>query len=51
MDAGRRQVIFHPTKRWQAYGEVAGAWRRDRGVYPSCLCGNGNGDNKRRSPG
>jgi hypothetical protein len=34
-----------------ADGEVVWSWRRDRGVYPACLCGFGNGDNKRRSPG
>src|SRR5205085_946232 len=34
-----------------AYGEVVWSWRRDRGVYPPRLCGNGNGDNQRRSPG
>ena len=27
------------------------SWRRDPGVYPACLCGLGNGDNKGRSPG
>jgi hypothetical protein len=34
-----------------AYGEIVWFWRRDRGVYPACLCGLGNGDNQRRSPG
>jgi len=34
-----------------AYGEVVWSWRRDRGVYPARLCGLGNGDNQRRSPG
>jgi hypothetical protein len=34
-----------------AYGEVVWSWRRDPGVYPACLCGLGNGDNKGRSPG
>ena len=34
-----------------AYDEVVWSWRRDRGVYPPRLCGVGNGDNKRRSPG
>ncbi len=34
-----------------AYGEVVWSWRRDRGVYPARLCGFGNGDNQRRSPG
>ena len=34
-----------------AYGEIVWSWRRDRGVYPACLCGPGNGDNQRRSPG
>ena len=34
-----------------ADGEVVWSWRRDRGVYPPRLCGVGNGDNKRRSPG
>ena len=34
-----------------AYGEVVWSWRRDRGVYPPRLCGVGNGDKKRRSPG
>ena len=34
-----------------AYGEIVWSWRRDRGVDPPRLCGSGNGDNKRRSPG
>jgi hypothetical protein len=34
-----------------AYGEVVWSWRRDPGVYPPCLCGDGNGDKKGRSPG
>jgi hypothetical protein len=34
-----------------AYGKVVWSWRRDRGVYPVRLCGLGNGDKKRRSPG
>jgi len=28
-----RQVIFTDETR-EAYGEIVGAWRRDRGVYP-----------------
>jgi len=41
-----------PDETRTAYGEIAGAWRRDRGVYPfPCRSGNGNGDNQRRSPG
>ena len=47
----RRQVIFHRTKTLAAYGEVVWSWRRDPGVYPLRLCGDGNGDNKGRSPG
>ena len=27
-----------------AYGEVVWSWRRDPGVYPLRLCGDGNGD-------
>ena len=46
-----REVIFSPGETSAAYGEVVWFWRRDRGVYPPCLCGAGNGDNKRRSPG
>ena len=34
-----------------AYGEVVWSWHRDPGVYPSGLCGYGNGDKKGRSPG
>jgi hypothetical protein len=34
-----------------AYGEIVWSWRRDPGVYPPRLCGDGNGDNKGRSPG
>ncbi len=34
-----------------ADGEVVWSWRRDRGVYPVRLCGPGNGDKNRRSPG
>ena len=46
-----RRVIF-TRRNAAAYGEIAGAWRRDRGVHPiPCRSGNGNGDNQRRSPG
>ena len=34
-----------------ADGKAVWSRRRDRGVYPARLCGLGNGDNKRRSPG
>ena len=40
-----------PDEKSAAYGEVVWSWRRDPGVYPACLCGPGNGDNKGRSPG
>jgi hypothetical protein len=42
---------FTWAKRLLADGEIAWSWRRDPGVYPACLCGLGNGDNKGRSPG
>jgi len=52
MDARQRQVIFSPDGTLAAYGEVAEARRRDRGVHPfPSRRGIGNGDNKRRSPG
>ena len=48
----RRQAgFFPPDENAAAYGEVVWFWRRDPGVYPACLCGFGNGDNKGRSPG
>ena len=47
---GVRRVL-PPDEIAAAYGEVVWSWRRDRGVYPPCLCGVGNGDNQRRSPG
>src|SRR5205085_5293225 len=50
MDVGRRQVAT-PTRRLPADGEVVWSWRRDRGVDPARLCGLGNGDKRRRSPG
>jgi hypothetical protein len=50
MDAAASGVL-HRTKTLAAYGEVVWSWRRDPGVYPPCLCGCGNGDNKGRSPG
>ena len=40
-----------PDETCAAYGEVVWSWRRDPGVYPLRLCGDGNGDNKGRSPG
>ena len=48
----REAGSFPPDETLAVYGEVAGAWRRDRGVYPfPSRNGNGNGDNQRRSPG
>ncbi len=48
----RRQAdLCPPDENAAAYGEVVWFWRRDPGVYPACLCGLGNGDNKGRSPG
>src|SRR5580765_3984174 len=46
-----RQVISLPDETPAAAGEIVWSWRRDPGVYPPCLCGAGNGDNKGRSPG
>ena len=44
--------FFLPDETPAAHGEIAGAWRRDRGVYPfPSRSGNGNGDKNRRSPG
>ena len=40
-----------PDENAAAYGEVVWSWRRDPGVYPLRLCGDGNGDNEGRSPG
>jgi hypothetical protein len=40
-----------PDETLAADGEVVWSWRRDPGVYPLRLCGDGNGDNKGRSPG
>jgi hypothetical protein len=51
MDAGRCPAVLPPRETLAADGEVVWSWRRDRGVDPPRLCGNGNGDNKRRSPG
>ena len=45
-----RQVLA-PDETLTVYGEIVWSWRRDPGVYPACLCGLGNGDNKGRSPG
>ena len=45
------QVISSPGETSVADGEVVWSWRRDRGVYPACLCGLGNGDKQRRSSG
>src|ERR1700752_2137398 len=45
-----RQVLA-PDETLTAYGEVVWSWRRDPGVYSLRLCGDGNGDNKGRSPG
>ena len=50
MDVGWRQVAT-PARHRLTDGEVVWSWRRDRGVYPARLCGFGNGDNQRRSPG
>src|SRR5215471_18574379 len=48
----RRQCdAYRMDENAAAYGEVVWSWRRDPGVYPACLCGPGNGDNKGRSPG
>jgi hypothetical protein len=47
----RRQVILSPDENAAADGEIVWSWRRDPGVYPPRLCGDGNGDNKGRSPG
>src|SRR5690349_18673307 len=43
--------LCSPDETSAAYGEVVWSWRRDPGVYPTCLCGLGNGDNEGRSPG
>jgi len=43
--------VFAPDETSAAYDEVVWSWRRDPGVYPLRLCGDGNGDNKGRSPG
>ena len=43
--------VSRRAKTLAADGEVVWSWRRDPGVYPPCLCGAGNGDNKGRSPG
>jgi hypothetical protein len=51
MDAASVRRVRSPDETSAAYGEVVWSWRRDRGVYPPRLCGDGNGDNKRRSPG
>jgi len=46
-----RRQVFSPDETQQADGKAVWSRRRDRGVYPARLCGPGNGDNKRRSPG
>jgi len=52
MAAGWRQVIDSPWRNAsRADGEIVWSWRRDPGVYPPRPCGDGNGDNKGRSPG
>src|SRR5689334_11264258 len=51
MDAAASGGLCSPDETSAAYGEVVWSWRRDPGVYPTCLCGLGNGDNKGRSPG
>ena len=51
MDACGVRRDFLPDETFAAYGEIVWSWRRDPGVYPACLCGNGNGDNKGRFPG
>ena len=43
--------VFAPDETSAAYDEVVWSWRRDPGVYPLRLCGDGDGDNKGRSPG
>src|SRR6201988_1417175 len=45
-----RQVLA-PDETFTVDGEVVWSWRRDPGVYPPRLCGDGNGDKKGRSPG
>ncbi len=47
----RKGHAWPPDEKSAADGEVVWSWRRDRGVYPARLCGLGNGDNQRRSPG
>ena len=47
----RQQGANRADENAAAYGEVVWSWRRDPGVYPLRLCGDGNGDNKGRSPG
>jgi hypothetical protein len=46
-----RAIAAAAGRRKAADGEVVWSWRRDRGVYPARLCGLGNGDKNRRSPG
>ena len=46
-----RQASLLAGRNAAADGEVVWSWRRDRGVYPARLCGLGNGDKNRRSPG
>jgi len=43
--------VSAPDENAAAYGEVVWSWRRDPGVYPLRLCGDGNGGKKGRSPG
>src|SRR5262245_59608263 len=50
MDAAASGVST-PDENAAAYGEVVWSWRRDPGVDPARLCGDGNGDKKGRSPG
>jgi len=51
MDAAASGWLSSPGETFAADGEVVWSWRRDRGVYPARLCGDGNGDKNRRSPG
>jgi hypothetical protein len=51
MDAAASGGLCSPDETFAADGEVVWSWRRDPGVYPLRLCGDGNGDNKGRSPG
>jgi hypothetical protein len=47
----KRRAGLPPDETPVADGEVVWSWRRDPGVDPPRPCGDGNGDNKGRSPG